>query len=230
MNQKQTKGSRPIRMTLETEAPLKVGQEFHILATAIATRGNQTLEGKVVQFFLNGTEIDNPAQTDQNGRAQYNVIGIPLDAKSITIEAQLIGQAARARKVVLLPAKEPKKKQPYDLEIITRGKDGKYFINITIVGEDGSGVKGIVRMITDEETRDFPTDEQGVTSLTLEVTERQKELEFIVLGSSRGNKKLRLSGKEKAKPKRPEPTQEELAGGFWKTLKIGRRKRKEAEK
>ncbi len=214
------------KIKLETEAPEKTDQGFQVLVTATLTRGDQALEEEMVQFFLNSVEIGQPGQTDQNGRAQYNITGVSLDTKSISVEAQLVGQTAQARKTVLLLSGKKPREKPYDLEIKTETKEGKYFLNATIVDADGIGVKGTVRMLSDEGKQDFPTKDDGVVFFELEIDERQKQFDFLVLGT-RIDKTLRLSGKKQTKPQRPEPTNEEIRG-FWKSLKSGWRKRKEA--
>lgn len=236
--------NREWKLTVDVDKIIHIdGDDFEATISATYTHGNQVVEEKMVQLFVPGAELIEPQETDENGKVVTDGVIIHTNAKKITIEAQAVGYATRGRKTITLPRPEAeKKKKPADLEIKSEGKDGKYFINMTIIDAEGVGIKGKIKILTggkikilepeaieSEGSRDIDIDEQGVAFVKLEVAERQQEFRFLVLGTSI-DKILRLSGPKKPIfPPCPPPTPEDLSGGFWGPFKAGWRKRKQTE-
>lgn len=160
MNQHK-KQQQPIHVVVETEIPQKVGDQWQILATAIVNQGKRAVKGQIIQFFLSGLPIGASAQTNENGRISFN-IDIPLNLKSVTIEAQIVGQSIRARKIVVLPKEENSKQIPAKLIIDPARVGNKINFLIRIIDEKKQGVKGSKITIVDSgQISTVNTDEDG---------------------------------------------------------------------
>ena len=224
-NRQQPRPPQPIKVAIETEEPKKIGDSWSILATAIVSQGNRTLDGREVQFFVDGIIYDQPVQADSNGRAQIDIVGIDQNAQRVSIEAQIVGQSSRARKVISLP--ETKKGvKPNDLEIRTEGKNGDYQIHMQIVGSECQGVKGTIRIICRNGKEDMVSKDNGSCFKKMRLAESQ-EIHFCVLGTA-VDKKLFLLGPKK--PHHPCPPTPKSVTGFFNGLEAGWKKRKRQEK
>ncbi len=177
------------KIALETEPAQKIGQEFHILATAIVSQGNRTLAGQTIQFFCAGQPNGNPAQTDENGRVQYNITGIPLGAKNVSIEVQIVGQPIWARKIISLPTDEKPKQVPTELIVDPTRVGNQVNIFVYIINEDNQGVPNakitIVDSSKDEIIRER-TDEDG-DYLYQFVLEPDEEKEIAIYAAGYGD-------------------------------------------
>jgi len=186
MAQNNPRQPQPIRVALEHEEPEKTGDDWSILATAIVSQGNRTLDGRDVQFFLNGIAYDQSAQTDGNGRVQTDIIGIPNDARRISIEAQVVGQAVRARKIVTLPAPEKPagKLIPARLIVDPRRVDNEINLFILVVDENNRGVPNARLIIVDGRiTTHPPVDENGSHSYPIDLQPgEEREIGIYVAG------------------------------------------------
>lgn len=162
MNQHK-KQQQPIHVVVEAETPQKIGDQWQVLVTAIISQGKQAVEGQAVQFFLNGLSVGTSAQTDENGRVSLNV-DIPLNLKSAAIEAQIIGQSFRARKMIALSkeSKESGKQIPAELIVDPARVGNKINFLIRIIDEKKQGVKGSKITIVDSgQISTVNTDEDG---------------------------------------------------------------------
>lgn len=219
----QPRQPQPIKVAIETEEPQKIGDSWSILATAIVSQGNRTLDGREVQFFVSGLTYSQPTQTDDNGRAQINIQNVDA-TKPISIEAQLIGQPSKSRRVV--PPKSSGNKCSSDLEIKAEGKDGVYQVNMQILDAEGKGVPGVIRVMSEDETNDYTSESDGSCFREITISKSQ-EVHFLVLGTA-VNKKLSLLGPRKPQLKCPRtPTN---VTGFFSGLVNGWEKRKEKNK
>ncbi len=183
--QQQPRQPQPIKVAIETEEPEKIGDSWSILATAIVSQGNRTLDGREVQFFVNGIAYNQPTQTDDNGRAQIDIQGLDSSAKRISIEAQVVGQATRGRKIIELSKKEgAKKSTPAELSVTPRriGNEINFFVIVT--DEEKQGVKNTHLTIIDGHLVTHPsTDETGeyLHSIKLKPDE-EREIGIYVAG------------------------------------------------
>lgn len=161
--QRQPRQPQPIKVAIETEEPEKIGDSWSILTTAIVSQGNRVLDGREVQFFINGPAYSQPTQTDDNGRAQIDIQSIDSNAKRISIEAQVVGQATRARKIIELPKKETSKKStPAELTVDPRRLGNEINLFILVTDEERRGVPNARLSIVDGHTVTHPsTDETG---------------------------------------------------------------------
>lgn len=220
--QQQPRQPQPIKVAIETEEPEKIGDSWSILATAIISQGNRTLDGREVQFFVNGIAYNQPTQTDDNGRAQIDIQGIDSSAKRISIEAQVVGQTPRARKIIALQRPLGDIRKPADIEVTTEGKNGAYQVNMQIVDAEGNGVPGTIRVMSETGADDYTSEEDGSCFAEITISESQ-EIRFSVLGTA-VNKKLPLLGPHKPQPKCP--TTPDSATGFLSGLSAGWQARK----
>ena len=222
--QREPRQPQPIKVAIETEEPAKIGDSWSILATAIVSQGNRTLDGREVQFFVDGVKYDQPTQTDDNGRAQIDIQGIDADAKRISVEAQIVGQAARVRKIVAPQKSSENMCKPTDLEVKAEGKNGVYQVNMQIVDVEGKGVPGKIRVMSEEETNDYTSEPDGSYFDKITISKSQ-EIHFLVLGTA-VDKKLSLLGPHKPQPKCPiTPI---IITGFFSGLDAGWQARKAA--
>lgn len=228
-----------VEVALECSEPQKTDTGFLIRVCAIVTQGERALEEKTVRFFAD-FGVEKPegkeSNTDNTGRAYTNFF-IPAGKETVILEAQLLGTSNRSSKqTIVLPEEKKVSKKAHDLEIKASGKDGHHFINMTVITEDGTGVKSKIRILTpkglhrptDHPTQDFhDTDDSGVAYTELEIADRQEEIRFLILGTNI-DKILRLSG-----PKKKGPTFSNVScsrKGFFKSFREGQEARKEAEK
>lgn len=194
-NNAQQRQPQPIRVVLETEEPKKIGESWSILATAIVSQGNRTLDGREVQFFLNSIPYDQPVQTDANGRSQTDITDIPSDEDRLSIEVQAIGQLARARKVITLPKAE-KPKTEIRLEILATRYEGADKMNTSLVrlGKDGKGSAGQVCYIDRDLVPIFiQTDSLGIATTTLNVLPEKRRVLFFL--PEKPNERIRVDVK-----------------------------------
>jgi len=177
---------QPIKVAIEIEKPEKIGDSWSVLATAIVSQGNRTLDGREVQFFTNGIPYDQPVQTDNNGRAQIDIADISADTKRVSVEAQIIGQSPRARKIITLPNE---KKETKDVEVsilVTREKDEILSVILARLDENKKGLPGKI-VYVDQQARIIETDEFGM--VTLEFT-RNRRRQVVVFPAERSGKKI----------------------------------------
>lgn len=184
--QQQQSQPKPIKIVVETEAPQKVGGAYQIFCTAIVSQGDKALGGRDIQFFLNGVDFGAPAQTDDdNGRVPILFQGIPLDAKVVTVEAQVVGTAHRYRKVVSLP-EEPKKSVgvPAELVVDPTRIGNKITIFARVVDEEGRGVpRTKITVVDGVNVGTVPTDEDGEYILSFELQpHEEREIAIYVAG------------------------------------------------
>ncbi|MBI5306318.1 hypothetical protein HZB04_01910 [Candidatus Wolfebacteria bacterium] len=170
------------RIILETEDPQKIGDQWQILATVIANRDKWSLVGQPIQFFLNGLKVGNPAQTDENGRTLLN-IDIPSNIKSATIEAQIVGQAIMARKIVVLP-KEDNKQVPAELIVNPARINNQISFLILVVDEKNIGVKKAKITVVDSGTiSTVSADEDGEYIHKIDIQQgEEREIAFYAAG------------------------------------------------
>lgn len=183
--QQQPRQPQPLKVVIETEEPVKTGDSWSILATAIVSQGNRTLDGRDVQFFVNGVVFGQPTQTDDNGRAQIGIWNIDFNAKRITVEAQLVGQASRARKIMDLPKTESQSSAvPAELSVDPRRLGNEINLFVLVTDEKRRGVKNARLTIVDGHQVTHPsTDENGeyLHSITLQPNE-EREIGVYVAG------------------------------------------------
>jgi len=195
----QQRPPQPIKVALETEEPEKTGNEWSIMATAVVSQGNRTLDGREVQFFTNGIAYDQPVQTDNNGRAQIDVVGISMDAKRVSIEAQVVGQTARARKIVSFPAKEKGTKSvPAELIVDPRRVGNEINFFILVVDEEKKGVPNARLTIIDGHAVTHPSaNEHGehLHPMNLEINE-EREIGIYVSGFGDAGFRRTFKGRE----------------------------------
>jgi len=186
MVQTQQRPPQPIKVAIETEEPEKIGTSWSILTTAIVSQGNRVLDERQVQFFLNGLPFDQPAPTDDNGRAQIDVTGIPLDAKRVSVEAQIVGQTFRARRIVSLPETKKSDKEQIPVELIVHprriGNEINLFIRVT--DEENRGVpNAYVDIVDGHIVTPKPVNEYGelLETITLD-SGQEREISVYVAG------------------------------------------------
>jgi len=85
-------------------AQIKEG-EFEGTITAIQTRGSRAAANQQIQLYLAGQPFGNSVPTDENGRVVKD-FSITTAAKTISVEAQTVGFATRAKKFINLPRTE----------------------------------------------------------------------------------------------------------------------------
>ena len=183
-NNQQQRQPQPIRVVIETEEPKKIGASWSILATAIISQGNRAMDGREVQFFLNSFPYGQPAQTDDNGRAQIDIVGIPVDARRVSIEAQVVGQTARTRKIVFLPETKKSDKKPAELIVDPRRVGNEINIFILVVDEENRGVPNARLTIIDGRTVTHPlVDKNGSHSYLVDLRpDEEREIGIYVAG------------------------------------------------
>jgi len=227
-----------VTVTLEYSEPQKTSTGFLIRVNSIVAQGEKVLEGKTVRFFADFGAVKPETaenETDDTGRAYANFF-IPIGKEKVVLEAQLVGSPSRsAKQTIVLPEEKKISKKPHDLEVKASGKDGHFFINMTAITEDGTGVKSKIRILTprgvhppkDQPTQNLhETDDSGVAYTELKTIGRQEEIRFLVLGTSI-DKTLRLSGPKKKGPAFSEASCSKK--GFFKSFKEGLEARGKAE-
>ena len=190
------------RTTLETEGPKKTGTGWSILATAIVSQGNRTLDGREVQFFLNSIPYDQPVQTDSNGRAQIDIIGIPMDDERLSVEAQVVGQLIRAKKSIVLPKTEKVQKPEIRLEIMaTRYNGNRMHASLVRLEKDGKGAAGQICYI-DRDPTPIPiqANSLGIATVTLDILPEKRRVLFFL--SEKPSERIRVDVKG-SKPEQP---------------------------
>jgi len=229
-NNTQQRQPQPIKMALETEEPKKIGESWSVLATAIVTQGNRTLEGRNVQFFLSGIPYDQPVQTDANGRAQIDITDIPMDDNRLSVEAQAIGQSARARKIITLPKAE-KPKTEIRLEILaTRDDEGVVHVTLVRLDKDGKGSSGKILYIDEKPTIEIiQTNQDGIAPLPLPKKDVKRRVLFFL--PEKPDEKIRVDVAAKTSPKNGQtsiPLATKSFGERMRTaIKKGRQERKQ---
>jgi len=129
----QQKESQQTKVSVTTDPPQKdASGVFSVRAMAIVSLGAKTLHGVRVQFFLDSREEGVAAQTDENGRISIDVT-LPAGKKSCSIEAQVVGEIARARTIVDIPDTEKKKREPAKFVINPRRVGNAIWFHVRVV-------------------------------------------------------------------------------------------------
>jgi len=184
--QQQPRQPQPIKVAIETEEPVKIGDSWSVLVTAIVSQGNRTLDGREMQFFANGIAYNQPIQTDDNGRAQIDIVGISVSAtaRSFSVGAQIVGQPSMARKIIPLPEIKTKSQAPAELSVDPRRIGNEINLFVLVTDEERHGVKNARLTIIDGHTVAHPsTNEHGeyLCPVTLQPGE-EREIEIYVAG------------------------------------------------
>ncbi len=207
--------------------------EFKIRVSAFFSQRNQPVQGTNIQFYVAGKATSNLVPTDENGRAEEEVMFTSL-AKSIAIEALAVGTNFRARKLITLP-REAKKSggKPTKMFVRAVGKDGDYVLIISVNDENGRPCKDVRINIMDDEADDkegrvryVQTDDCGTVreedKEKVKIIFPEEERKFVVkaLGTDIEEEHLTLPGPPKwRKPSKvPEPSQDDLEGGLLETV------------
>lgn len=182
--QQQQRQPQPIKVAIETEEPEKIDNSWSILATTVVTQGNRTLDGREMQFFINGIPYDQPIQTDDNGRAQIDITGISATLKKFSVGAQIVGQSFMARKIIQLPEVKPVTKTPAELTVDPRRIGNKLNFFILVTDEEKRGVPNARLTIIDghKVKPDF-CDKYGEKLFSVSLRpEEEKEIGIYVAG------------------------------------------------
>ncbi|MEK7160789.1 MAG: hypothetical protein AAB724_02055 [Patescibacteria group bacterium] len=182
----------PIVVAVESAEPEKRDGCWNILATAIVTQGARALAGQNIQFFLGSLTYGAPAQTDVNGRVSLEISGINLDAKRISIEAQIVGQSVRTPKIVALPAKkETDKQKPAKLSVDPRriGNQINFFVIVSDAELKGVG-KAKLTIIDGASVRTEYADEDGEFNFSIKL-EQNEEREIGIYATGFGDRGFR---------------------------------------
>ncbi|MFH1968547.1 MAG: hypothetical protein ABIJ84_04120 [bacterium] len=183
---------KPVLVTLEIEEPREENGDWKILAAAIVAQGYRTLQGKSVQFFLNSLPVGAESQTDQNGRVVID-ISLSADIKTNAIEAQMVGRANRARKIVSLPQKkEDKKPVPAELIVDPTRIVNKINLFVRVVDEKYQGVPNSKITIVDgKNILTKNTDKDGEYMHPVKLTKKGKEREIAIYVAGYGDRGYR---------------------------------------
>ncbi len=190
-------------VTLEYNPPVKLRDgRWQVDAVAIASLGQNALEGESIKFYLNNQE-EAADTTDSDGRAPYTFFA-PAGMYSFSIGAQIEGKAARARKVINLPM--PPVRKPDRWFIDPMGARGKHVILISIISEDGLPTEGVLievmdlglnppKFILTEQGEEWRTDSDGKIRIELpEFKNRYRSLFVKAPGTGFQPRRLRLAG------------------------------------
>lgn len=182
--------------------------EFEGTITATLTRGSRAVPDQQVQLFLAGQPLGDSLQTDENGKVVKD-FNITTTAKSISVEAQTVGFATRAKKFIALPRPEKEKtKRPAFIIPRESGSADDYKLTYAVLAQDKTPIAGAIVEITGTTYRGpknlRPTDEKGTTSHNVKFSE--KELVFIasVRGSDVSTWINLFNRKEKRNGTKPE--------------------------
>lgn len=186
---KGTKEKRPgpIVVALEMEDPRQEGGQWKVLVTAIVTQDMQALVGQNMQFYCGAKDVGAPAQTDGSGRALCDItLSVPVGVKIVSIEAQVVGQVSRARKIIMMPEEKPapRKGRPVEFFVTPRRVGNRITFFIQVLDEEGKGVDGCKITIIDgnqEITEYADEDGEKVYAVNLQPRE-EKELIFSTAG------------------------------------------------
>mgnify|MGYP001578515606 CR=1 FL=1 len=136
----------------------------------------------------------------------------------------------RERREINVP--QPVTRVPYDIEIRTASPtpQGVTRVVVTVVDANERGVKGEFFVLRPSATTELvETSERGVAQLDLVTQEVTEEIEFVLAGTSRGNKRITIRGPRPRKPRYRGLTDEEARGtnpwrAFLDGLRSGRRR------
>lgn len=152
--------------------------EFEGRITAIVKKGRHSVKRKPVQFFINGVATPSPLQTDDNGRVSDD-INITTAARNLCLEAQLVGYAARAKKIIALP--RTKKKEVVKIDILTTTrKQNAVIVALIRLDDSGNGIAGKVLVIDPDESLPIEKDtNNGLLVVELEIGTSKREVAFF---------------------------------------------------
>jgi hypothetical protein len=221
-------------LRISAEEPFERGGVWEIVITSLLSRSGKIVEGEEIQFFLDGMRYGLPVLTSLDGRANETV-KVPLGAKRVSVEAQVVNQPWVARTIVTLPFKKAPLPKAFEVHFI--GADGKYRVVGMVRGENNVPLKGVRVNILNAASgailHTMHTDASGNFMLVKNIPPGEiLEIEVFVRGLHALNNPtlLRLVGEGVVRvPKTPEPREQpklNLAESFKDGL-VKRRREKE---
>jgi len=204
---KQQQPPKPIVISIQAELPRKEGDRWKVLTTATVNQGERALGGQNVQFYMAGMPQGAESPTDENGRVPYDfdLSLAPAGAKTVTLEAQLVGQRARGRTIVTLP-EEKKRKGPFELIVDPAWVGNSVSHLARVVNEERDGIAGARLVFVKNGSHQVePADEFGEKIFTTELQpDQETEITICVAGHGdtsyderfRGEKEETIKGKK----------------------------------
>lgn len=127
-------------MSLEVTKPQRGSDgKGTVAATVTLGRAGRPLEGRRIQFYLDGRPYGEPKETQNDGNAVCDFTG--LEHGTRTIAAQIVGWTDRVRQTVAVEGeKKQEVKLPVKLTVRFQGRRGNWELIITLCDSDGNPV------------------------------------------------------------------------------------------
>lgn len=180
------------KIRLELGETNKEGDEWSLTATAmVSDRDSRPIMDIAVQFYRNSARVDEPVETEGDGRATKEFSG--LTKGNHLFEAQIVGTDRRAKQKLNLK-EDAKTKTPKKLKVDFSGWLGKYDLVISVMTEEGAGIKKAPIAIMDsQETPSYKEDktsDSGGYHYHLDFTEKERFITITVPGTELSWKRL----------------------------------------
>lgn len=197
-------------------AQIKEG-EFEGTITAILTRGSRATANQQIQLYLAGQPFGNLVPTDENGRVIKD-FSITTAAKTISVEAQTVGFATRAKKFIDLPRPEKEtkrktkpKRQVSKLEQISVATTGQTLvISLARIDEADKSISG--KIFYSDPVKDaiqkIVTDKSGIATIALPIGRDKRTIIFFLPEKPKERIEIEIPAvkKEVAQIEKPEKT------------------------
>lgn len=175
------------------------GRESGILkipVTILCSKGDTPLSGESVNIFVNEVFHEGPSSVEEGGRVT-TVIPVPSGAKSITIDAQLVGTTKHGRKTIQIVAEEKQQKKAAKIMTFDKGDKGDYMVTFQAEKADNTPMEGAVIRVFDLDHPQIcfdlsPTNESGFTTHRFRFSARRKVVKIEIVGHPETARQLNL--------------------------------------
>lgn len=180
------------KIQLELGEANKEGDEWSLAATAIVSdRDSRPVMDIAVQFYRNSARVDEPVETEGDGRATKEFSG--LTKGNHFFEAQIVGTDRRAKQKLNLK-EDAKTKTPKKLKVDVSGWFGQYDLMISVMTEEGASIKKAPIAIMDPQAtpsyKEQKTNDGGGYHHRLDFTEKERHITIAVPGTELSWKRL----------------------------------------
>ena len=118
-----------IQISIETYIFSKENGSYDVRLAAVVWEGERALQGKKLQFYVDGRPVDSIVETDVNGRATYDVKDLKSGQLHVA-EVSIQGTAISASKDIYLSASEEEASSSYSsASTQTQSFSDDYYLN-----------------------------------------------------------------------------------------------------